>query len=259
MTSAKRYNIPYMATEPAAASLSRDTYFSWVAHAFTNEYIDVAVPYVANTTIDLADLGQCSYESQMMWADTFGKQLSEQVESAVLADYTNWTDFDNGIVTADVEDNTNIDVTDNNVDNIIGAMKREIMQARGWDLASRNGMFIMWTSVDFEKLEAWARASGYTSADEIIVNGAKIGMRYLGVEHYVSQKHTSLSGYHVMGGVKKLHKVGLLNTTYGKVDLVPFPVSTGNLYSIGVASRIDYGVKTPTNYAGLLFDMQVNA
>lgn len=121
-TNTKYYNYPYMATVPAAVALTRDTAFTWTANAITNEQLDIATGYVANTHIDLADMAQCKYENQMEYADVFGKELNEAVESAVLADYTNWTDFDNGIVTANAEDNVNITVSDSNIDNIVGAM-----------------------------------------------------------------------------------------------------------------------------------------
>jgi hypothetical protein len=256
MTNSKRVNIPYMATTPAAASLARDTYFTWSDNALTNEYIDIATPFKVATTIDLADLAQCSYEQQMTYADIFGQELNEQVEYAFLGDYANLADFDNGVVTANATDSVNITVGTDNIDDIVGAMKREITEANGDVLADRNGTFIIWRAPDFEKLESWARSNGYNTADDILINGIKVGMRYLGVEHYRSNKHTA---GHIVGGVKKLYKIGILNTTYGKVDIVPFPVTTGNLYSVGIASRIDYGLKAPYNFKStLLFDIQVN-
>ena len=242
-----------MATVPAATTLVRDTAFSWTANAITNEQIDVATGYVANTHIDVADMAQCRYENQMEYADLFGKELNEQVESAVLGNYANCTDFDNDLVTTGTAGTTNITVTINNIDDICGALVREIREANGGDMMNRNGAFIIWEPIHYELLEAWARANGYTTADDIIVNGIKVGTKYLNVEHYFSNKVTS---HHLLGGVKKLFHVGILNATYGKVDIVPFPAATSNLYSVGIASRIDYGVKVFANYKPLLFDIQ---
>jgi len=253
MTNNKLYNYPYMATVPAAVSLTRDTAFTWTANAITNEQLDVATPYVANTHIDVADMAQCRYENQMEYADLFGKELNEQVEYAVLGNYANCTDFDKDLMDTGTAGTTNITVTTENIDNICGALIREIREANGGDLLNRNGAFIIWAAADYELLESWARVNGYNTADDIIVNGIKVGTKYLGVEHYYSNKHTSR---HLLGGVKKLFHVGILNATYGKVDIVPFPASTSNLYSIGIASRIDYGIKVFANYKPLLFDIQ---
>ncbi len=248
-------NYPYMSTLPSLTSHSAGTGVTMASFVLTNGTCTLSTSYECTIPLDFAQLAQCSYAKQMELADLQGKLLGEQLESAVNDLYASFTDFDNGKVTADAEDNTNITLSSDNVDDVIGAMKREIQQANGWDLALRNGMFINWAPLYFEKLETWARQNGYTSADDIIINGMKIGMKYMGVDHYITNKNTA---NHLIGGVKKLAMLGILKSTFGRVWEIQFPVSTTNLSGIGVHSRVDYGTLVPTNYLPLLFDIQVN-
>jgi hypothetical protein len=102
-----------------------------------------------------------------------------------------------------------------------------------------------------EILEQFCQANGYQMADITLRDGIKSGFHALGADHYVSNSHTAT---HVIAGVKKLITVGLLSTTYGKLVVTEDP---GLLSGFGFVSRIDLGTLVPTNYTGLLFDVNV--
>jgi hypothetical protein len=78
----------------------------------------------------------------------------------------------------------------------------------------------------------------------------------MGLYHYVSTSH---SAGHIFAGVRKVMKLGLLRSTYGKVYNVEHPSSStaGFLSGTQVYSRLDYGFKTQANVAGLVFDVNV--
>ena len=83
------------------------------------------------------------------------------------------------------------------------------------------------------------------------------GVRYMGVEHYISNSHTS---GHLFAGVKKLYHLGIVKATYGQIVITQDPPATGGgaVSGIGVVARVDYAFKAWNTTAGLLFDVLVN-
>ena len=258
-TTAYSYNIPYMSTSFSAQTGTRGCSYGFSEFTLTNEALTISTFKIVPVFIDQADLAQCTLLGQMEVADRQGHLLNEAIEAAVLADYSNWTSFDNGIVTANSSDGVAITVGSSNVDNIIRAIKREIREANGQDLADKNGIFIVWRAADLEYLEEFAQANGFNLADAALKNGIESGYHFMGVDHYVSNSHTA---HYVMAGVKKIHQVGILSSTYGQIKINQDPPSGVTTYGpvsgIGVVSRADYGVKTPTGLKALLFSMYVN-
>jgi len=122
---------------------------------------------------------------------------------------------------------------------------------------NQNGIGFVWRAADFEYLEAFTQANGYTSADEALKNGTVEGARYMGCDHYWSNDHTA---GHVFAGVKKIERLGILRGVYGKAHVIDFPAADSNMFFSGKAfySRIDIGHLTPTAHAGLVFDVQVS-
>lgn len=101
--------------------------------------------------------------------------------------------------------------------------------------------------------------NGFVSADQALKEGTVEGLHYLGADHYWSNDHTA---NHVMGGVKKIERLGILRGTYGRAHTIDFPAgdaSDGNSFLSGQAfySRIDIGTMTPAAHAGLVFDINV--
>jgi hypothetical protein len=201
--------------------------------------------------VDRADMAQCQYVNQMEMATLQGNLINEEIEEAVLAASIAATNM--GVnAGAIVLGSSAITVSATNIDDIIRAVKREILTANGQDLAARNGIFIVWRPADFELLEAFVQANGFTSADTALKNGTVAGLHYMGVDHYVSNDLTST---HVFAGVKKLMTIGILSTTYGKLVVTEDP---GLKSGFGFVSRVDFGTLIPTNYLPCLFDINVS-
>jgi len=188
----------------------------------------------------------------MELADNQGTVLDERLVTAMLAEHAQWTNFTNASIGGAAGD---ITVSESNIDNIVLGMKREIREAHGENFMNRYGAFIIWRPADFEKLEAYANAQGFNTADDSLKNGIKQGFKYLGVEHYSSNFHAS---GHLFGGVKKLFHVGIVKSTYGKMYETVDPVVGGaQISGIGINSRIDYAFKAWNNVSKILFDITV--
>lgn len=250
-TNSRVIHNPYL-TDMTVQAHTRDSAYTHQAVTITDESFTINTSYIAPQHIDRADLAQSTYASQMMMAEEQGTLLDEQVETAMLAAHAQWTNFDNASIGGSAG---NITVSVNNVDDIIRALKREIREANGQSLADRNGIFIVWRPADFELLEAYVQANGFSMADMALKDGTVRGFNYMGVTHYYSNKHTS---GHLFAGVKKLFHCGIVRGTYGQIVIDPEPATSGGaLSAIGVVSRVDYGFKAWTKTTPLLFDVLV--
>lgn len=242
---------PYL-TDVTATSATRGTAYTPEAVTTTDDTITINTFYIAAQYIDRADLAQKTFSGWMDLADNQAIVLNEQLETGMLAAHAQWTNFDNASIGGSAG---NITVSDTNIDNIITGIKREIREANGDALMERNGAFIIWRPADFEKLENWAAAQGYSSADDILINGTKQGMRYLGVEHFSSNK---IASGHLFGGVKNVFHLGICKSTYGKVNVLEDPVvGGGQISGIGINSRVDYAFKAWAKVVPVLFDILV--
>jgi len=244
----KIFNLPYMSTEPVIQTGTRGTAYGFSDFALTNDTIDISTYKPVPVFIDRADLAQCSLVNQMELAERQGAIIDEWIETAILANHANWTNFTNASIGGAAG---NITVSATNIDDIIRGIKREIGEANGQDLADRKGVFIVWRYADLEILEQFAQANGFNLADKALKNGIKTGYHFMGVDHYVSNNHTS---GHLFAGVKGIQQIGILKETYGQIVITQDP----NLQSgIGVISRVDYGLNVRAAHSGLVFDVTV--
>jgi len=243
--------LPYMSTEFVAQTGTRGTAYGFSDFTLTNEQLSISVPKLAPIFIDRADLAQCSYVNQMDMADRQASLLNEQVESLMLADHAAWTNVGDsaGAITSGVT--TAITVSATNIDDIVRGVRRIVTVANGTDLMNRNGLFFVWRPADFEALEQFAQANGYNLADAALKNGLERGYYLLGAYHYVSNSHTA---GHVFAGVRKVQKIGILRSTYGKIVVTQDPALQSG---VGIVSRLDVGVKTPTGLATIVYDINV--
>jgi hypothetical protein len=252
-TDTKVLNVPYASAYPAASALTRGTAYTHTSITEVADTLDINTSWVVPMFIDRADLAQSDFTNQMFLADTQGQILNEKIEALMLANYASWTTFDNASIGGSAG---NITVSASNIDDIIRGIKREIREANGTNMMDRKGVFIIWRPADFEILEAFMQANGFMTADSYLKNGSVSGLRYMGVDHYVSNDHTA---GHLMAGVKGIFTIGLLKATYGQIviDQEPALNGSGAASGIGVITRIDYGFNVPTAHVGLVFNVAV--
>lgn len=258
-TDTRVLNNPYVGSGgslsfPAVQSHTRGSAYSFQDFTETNESITISGSAILPIFIDRADEAQSNYAKQMYWAERQGQLLDEKIEAAMLADHASWTNFDNASIGGSAG---KITVSAANIDDIIRGIKREINEANGMKLAAQNGIFIIWRPADFEILEAFVQANGFATSDIYLREGARSGIRYMGVDHFVSNDHTA---GHLFAGVKKVYHLGICRTTYGQVVVTQDPAGSSgdNLSGIGVVSRIDYAFKAWSNVKPVLFDVLVS-
>lgn len=245
----------YMSTTPSVQTVTRGTGTALQVFAETAETLTISTGRDLGVLVDWGDYYQSPWTSKAELFDRIGALLNEYVEGAVLARHASWTDFgtegfSNGA------GSTAITVSASNIDDIIRGVKREIREANGQSKMNQYGVGFVWRAGDFELLEAFVQANGFTSADQALREGTVEGLRYMGADHMWSNEHTS---GHVFAGVKKVERLGILQGTYGRASTIEFPAADSNTFFSGVAlySRIDVGHLTPTAHVGLLYDINV--
>lgn len=266
-TDTKTMVLPYVAAanEPAVATLLASVadrsdvskVLPPVAITMATETLDIVTMNYDAVYIDYADQAQSNYAKVANMADLLGKKVGERVETLVLAQAASQTNFgDTGAGVLGLA-STQITVSATNVDDIWRGVIEQIYTANGFDLYKQNGGFIEWRPQDWTFVVQYMQNNGFSMADNALKNGGQIGIDYSGIYHYVSTLHTA---NHLFGGVRKIMKLGLLRSTYGKVYQVDHPASStaGFLSGTEVYMRLDYGFKTQTNVAGLVFDINVS-
>lgn len=242
---------PYL-TDATVGTGTRGAGYTSTAVATTDEEVSFTDYSYCAQHIDEADLAQKSFSDYMEIADNMGIMLNEKLETAMLAEHAQWTNFDNSNIGGAAG---NIDVQTSNIDDIITEIKAAIRTAGGGEMADRNGIFIQWRESDFAKVERLAASQGFNTADNVLGNGIKQGFRYLGVEHYSTSKNVS---GHVFAGVKKAFHVGIVKSTYGKMKQIVNPVVSGaQISGLGFESRIDRKFKAWAKMVPVLFDVLV--
>lgn len=245
---------PYL-TDATVSTGTRGSGYTSVAVATTDDSVTINTYVYSASHIDDADLAQKTFSDWMEVADNMGVMLNEKIETQMLAEHAQWTNFDNASIGGAAG---NITVSLSNVKKIITAMKTAIRTAGGAELANRNGMFIVWREADYELVETLASSEGFNTADDVLSNGISQvngGFKYMGVYHYSSSKHAA---GHVFGGVKKAFTLGIVKSTYGKVKTIVNPVVSGaQISGIGLESRVDNAFKAWTKMVPVLFDILV--
>lgn len=251
----------YMSTEPTLAGGTRGTAYAYKDFILTADTLTISGIQQMAIFVDEADRYQQNYVDQMGLADFHGKKTTEKVESLLLAAHASWTNFGaTDLSNTGDDDTTAITVSASNIDDIIRAIKRKLYANNGVELAVQNGIFIVWRAADFELLEAFVQANGFTEADISLKNGIPVqkAFRYMGVDHYLSNSHAA---GHVFAGIKRTGELGILRSTYGKCKFIedpPISVTTNAPASgLGIVSRVDYGFNWPAQLAEFFMDVNV--
>lgn len=245
---------PYL-TDATVGTGTRGTAYTSTASATTDESVSITDYVYSAQHIDRADLAQKSFSSFMEIPDNMGTMLNEKIETQMLAEHAQWTNFDNASIGGAAG---NITVAISNIKKIIAAMKTAIRVAGGGTMFGRFGAFIVWREADYELVELMASSEGFATADETLKNGISMtngGFKYLGVWHYSSSKHAA---GHVFGGVKNCFHLGICKSTYGQMITIQNPVvGGGQISGTGWESRVDDKFKAWNKVVPILFDILV--
>lgn len=240
-----------LGTESAVqTSQTRGTPYTYQTYTLNADTLTINQFEILPMFIDEADRGQQAYFGSPEIADFQGTKINERYEALVLAQFASWTEFGQGdLDNTSTDDTTQITVSATNIDNLIRAIRRKINTNNGTELAIENGTFIVWRPEDFELLEQFTQANGFTEADMALKNGIPVqrGFFYGGVTNYLSTSHTA---NHLFAGVKRVGKdIGIFRGTNGKVKFLEDPpdsASGGAHSGLGIVSRLDYGFSFPS-------------
>lgn len=251
-------NLPYMSTEYTLQTGTRGTAFSHSDFALTNDTLTISSTDIVSVFMDRADVAQNNLVNAAEHGARQGDIINERVEDLFLAQHAGWTNFGETAGVLGLGTGA-ITVTVSNIDDIIRAVKREIIKAKGMKLARRNGIAFVWRPEDFEKLEASMAAQGFTFADAALKDGIMevdgVGKYAFGVWNYVSESHAA---GHVFAGVRKIQQIGLLKSTFGRIYYNPNAVNAdGPLSGVSYEARLDYGFNPKAGLTALLFDVNV--
>lgn len=249
----------YMSTEPPTVAGTRGTAYNYADFTLLADTLTINTIQIIPMFVDEADRNQQNYVGQMELADFQGRKISEKMESLTLAEHASWTNFGiTDLANSGADDTTKITVSASNVDDIIRAIKRKLYENNGVEFATERGIFIVWRAADFELLEAFVQANGFTEADIGLKNGIPVAkaFRYMGVDHYLSNSHAD---NHVFAGIKKTGELGILRGTFGKVKFLEDPGLGGNGpgSGLGIVTRIDFGFNWPAQLLEFFIDVNV--
>lgn len=253
-TTTKVLHNPYM-SDASVQTGTRGSAYTFQDITVTDQNVSIDVFQILPQLIDRADLAQTDYVKQMDLADSQGVLLDEAIETAMMGEHAQWTNFGDLGAGAFGLGSSPITVSLTNIDDIVRAIKREIRKANGESLFNRFGGFIVWRPEDFELLEAFVQANGFSTADNALKEGTSQGFHYLGMDHWSTNKY---SAGHVFAGVKNLFHLGILTTTYGEIVVVEEPaINGGSVSGYGIISRVDYKFKAWFKTVPVLFDVNV--
>lgn len=255
----KILNLPYMSTEYSLQTGTRGTAYSHSDFTLTNDTLDIASHNIVSVFQDRADLAQGSLANAAEHGSRQGDLINERVEDLFLAQHAGWTDFGSDGAGGFSLGTTQISVSVSNIAQLIRAVKREVIKAKGSKLMNRYGLSFVWRPEDYEKLEERMASEGFTFADAAlrdgIMNADGIGKYAYGAWHYVSESHTA---NHVFAGVRKIQQIGLLKSTYGRIYFNPNAVNAdGPLSGVSWEARLDYGFNPKAGLTAILFDVNV--
>lgn len=258
-TDTQVWQLPYVATASESAlqtGLTRGNTYTFQDITESTETLTIATFDIIAELLDRADEAQSDYAKRMDRAKLQGDKINERLETIMLGQHAVWTNIGDTGAGAIGLGASAITVSATNVDDIVRGIIEQIYTANGFTQYQRDGGFVVWRPSDWTFMTQFMQANGFNLADQSLKNGGKVGIDYMGLNHYVSTSHTAA---HLFAGVRKVMKLGILKSTYGKTYITEDPAgaSGGNISGISVNSRLDYGTKVPTVASALVYDVNV--
>lgn len=244
----------YWSTTPAVQSVTRGTGFAFQDFGETAETMTISTERDLGVYVDFGDLAQSPWTTRNEIYNRIAALLDEFIETNLLAQNASWTDFDNSHIGGGAG---NITVSAANIDDIARAIKRRVRKANGHKQLQQYGAFVEGRPEDLEFVEAFAQANGFQTADDFLKNGFAEQIKYLDTHWYWNESEQTAN--HLFAGVRKMHRIGILEAVYGVMHDIKLPAGStnNNLSGMGYYSRIGLGHLAPNTVVPLLFDVLV--
>ena len=258
MTNTQVISTQFWSSDPSlgTGAGNRDTARAGQTFSTTAETLTIATNRYVNLIVDHADLFQSPWTKGIEIFNRIGALLNEFIETEVLVQHAQWTNFGTASIGAGGTSSSQITVSASNIDDIIRGVKRLIRVGNGQSQMNAKGVGFVWRAEDFEILEAFIQANGFMTADQALKEGTIEGLHYLGADHYWSNDNAA---NHLMAGVKKTQRLGILRGTFGRAHTIEFPAGDSNTFFAGTAfySQVDIGLLHPTSQDALTYDINV--
>lgn len=251
------FELPYVGTASESAlqtGLTRGNTYTFQDITMSTETITIGTFDILSELLDRADEAQSKYAKRMERARLQGDKINERLERIMQTLFATATNLgDNGSGGVGLTANQ-MAVSATNIDDMVRGIIEQIHTAKGTKQYLQFGGFAEWRPSDWTFLTAFMQANGYTFADEALKTGNSglMGKESMGLYHYLTDSNAN----HIACGVRKIAKIGILNSTYGKTYITEDPAGSGggNISGIAVNSRLDYGTKIPSVASTLTFD-----
>ena len=254
LTNTRVVSTSYWSTTPAVQSVTRGTGFAFQDFAETAESLTISTERDLGVYVDFGDLAQSPWTTRNEIYNRIAALLDEFIETNLLAQNASWTDFDNSHIGGGAG---NITVSAGNIDDIARAIKRRVRKANGHKQLKQYGSFVIGRPEDMEFVEAFAQANGFATADEFLKNGFAEQIKYLDTHWYWNESEQAAN--HLFAGVRKMHRIGVLDAVYGVMHDIKLPAGStnNNLSGMGYYSRIGIGHLAPNTVTPILYDVLV--
>ncbi len=256
-TSDKTVHFPYRDL-PSASSYTRGAQYTPSVPVSTDDTMVIDDGEIVSEFMDKADLAQNGYVNEVEMAQAQAIVINEIMETTMTGTHTQaGLSLDDGDFGGTA---TNpLQVTggaSGNIGTVFQKARTLIASQRGGlQYMNRFGMEAILDPQNYEYAVSYAQKNGFMFADEALGSGEVPVINGFRVRESNLLDNTTDSGtVHALFGVKKMIHLGVLNTTFGDVDVIENPDRRSG---IDVISRVDRKGKIWNNMQNFVIDVEL--
>lgn len=253
-TSDKTVHFPYRAL-PSTSSYTRGAQYTPSDITITDDTMVIDDSEIVAEFIDKADLAQNGYVNEVEMGQAQAIAINEDIEGTLAGLHSQaGLSLDDGDFGGT---NSNpYQLTASNPDDVFRAARKLIMEQRGGAaFANRFGLHAIVDPGNYEFIVAFAHANGFQFADDALTGGkVPVFNGFRVYESNLLDTTTDAGTTHCLFGVNKMYHLGILNTTYGDIDVIENPDRRSG---IDVVSRVDRKGKIWNNMQNFVIDVEL--
>jgi hypothetical protein len=256
-TSDKTVHFPYRSL-PDTSSYTRGAQYTPSDITVTDDTMVIDDSEIVAEFIDKADLAQNGYVNEVEMGQAQAIAINEDIEKTMLALRTQAGHSLNAGSLAGGTGTGNITVTGGatgNIAELFRLARLQIAKSRG-GLAymKRFGMTAFVDPENYEKAVSFAQKNGFMFADDALTEGQVPRLSGFTVRESNLLDSSGAGNAHAVFAVNKMLHLGILNTTYGDIDVVENPERRSG---VDVVSRIDRKGKIWNNMQNFVVEAKV--
>ena len=256
-TSDKTVHFPYRDL-PTASSYTRGAQYSPADPVSTDDTMVIDDGEIVSEFMDKADLAQNGYINEVEMGQAQGIVINEVMESTLTALHSqaglSLDDGDfGGTPTNPLQASGG---ASGNIATVFQKARTLIASQRGGiQYMNRFGMSAIVDPQNFEYIVSFAQKNGFMFADDALTGGSVPVINGFRVyESNLLDTTTDAGTVHCLFGVNRMMHLGVLNTTFGDIDVIENPERRSG---IDVISRVDRKGKIWNNHANFVIDVEL--